>query len=76
MYSCNMDAAERERGLQELTAAIQRSPNIQRLELTKLENVYLLPILDGLASNTGVKELTLAFDRAGLSLASFTSRYL
>lgn len=57
--NCGMEASERERGSLELAAAIQRNTNIRHLTLTALHDVYLLPILSSLVSNSIVKELAL-----------------
>jgi hypothetical protein len=57
LHNCDMEDSESEQGSMELAAAIQRNTNIRTLKLKWLKDVYLLPILGSLASNTGVKEL-------------------
>ena len=55
LCNCDMDPAEREQGARSLAAAIQRNSNIEHLELNNLEDIYAVPILEGLRSNTAVK---------------------
>ena len=43
-----MEAAEREQGARSLAVALQRNTNIERLELSNLEDIYAIPILEGL----------------------------
>ena len=50
-----MDPAEREQGTRDLAAALQRNTNIETLELWKLDDLYAIPILEGLRLNTAVK---------------------
>jgi hypothetical protein len=57
MRGCCMEASDREQGVIALAAAIQRNVHIRKLSLIDLDFVCLSPILDGLASNSHVKEL-------------------
>jgi len=57
LNDCEMDPAEREQGTSALVAAFQRNANIESLELWKLDNIYAIPILEGLQLNTAVKTL-------------------
>jgi len=41
----------------DLAAALQRNTNIETLQLWKLDDLYAIPILEGLQSNTAVKTL-------------------
>ena len=50
-----MEPAEREQGARDLAAALQRNTNIETLELEDLEDIYTVPILEGLRSNVSVK---------------------
>jgi len=51
---CDMEPGEREQGARSL-ASLQSNTNIERLELNYLEDIYSIPILEGLQSNTSVK---------------------
>ena len=53
--TCNMDPAERQQGARDLAAALQRNTNIETLKLIRMEDIYIIPILEGLRSNTSVK---------------------
>ena len=55
IYGCDMEAAEQEQGARDLAAALQRNANIGTLELSRLEDIYTVPILEGLQSNTFLK---------------------
>ena len=56
LNGCDMDpAAERQQGAQRLALALQRNTNIETLELHWLEDIYAVPILEGLRLNTAVK---------------------
>ena len=52
---CDMNPAERQQGARSLAVALQRNTNIETLELDGLEDVYAIPILEGLRSNTSLK---------------------
>ena len=59
LHGCEMEpAAEREQGASDLVAALQRNANIKSLELGMLEDIYTIPILEGLRLNTAVKTFT------------------
>ena len=55
LHKCDMEPAEREQGTSDLVAALQRNANIESLELWKLDDLYAIPILEGLRLNTAVK---------------------
>ena len=55
LYNCDMDPAERQQGARSLAVALQRNTNIETLELSSLEDIYAVPILEGLRSNTSLK---------------------
>ena len=55
LYYCDMDPAEREQGASSLAAALQRSTNIERLSVQKLNDIYTIPILEGLRSNVSLQ---------------------
>jgi len=63
-----LPAAEREQGARSLAVALQRNTNIETLDLSNLEDIYAVPILEGLQSNTSVK--TLSFSPMNLSDAT------
>ena len=59
LHSCDMEAAVRGQGARRrLAAALQRNTNIETLELDNLEDIYAVPILEGLRLNTAVKSFT------------------
>jgi hypothetical protein len=58
MCRCGIEAPG---GALAVAAALQRNKHIQRLELRYLDEIYLIPILNNLGSNTSVKELSLWF---------------
>jgi hypothetical protein len=57
LLNVRMEAHEQVQGAQELAAALQRNTNIRWLSLKNVKDVYLLPILSGLAANTHIKKL-------------------
>ena len=59
ILACDMEAAEREQGTNDLVAALQRNSNIQTLRLRDLDDLYAIPILQGLRSNISLKTLSL-----------------
>jgi hypothetical protein len=65
-----MEEHEQERGAHEIAAALQRSTNIRTLKLGHLSDIFLLPILSGLTTNTHVEALYLW---EGLSFAASSS---
>jgi hypothetical protein len=70
LENVNMEVNGQVRGAQELAAALQRNTNIRRLDLCKLNDVYMVPILSGLATNNHVNTLILDFGVDGLSLVA------
>ena len=54
LVKCDMEPAERDQGARELAAALHRKTNIERLELFQLEDIYAIPILEGLGSNVSL----------------------
>ena len=58
-HDCVMEPNERERGARDLAAALQRNTNIQTLELNRLDDIYAIPILQGLRANTSVNSLSI-----------------
>ena len=57
LFDCDMEPAEREQGARDLAAALQRNTNIETLKLRSLEDIYAVPILESLRSNTSLKTL-------------------
>ena len=57
LYDCDMDPAERGQGASDLAAALQRNKTIECLELRELEDIYSVPILEGLQLNNSLKTL-------------------
>jgi len=57
---CDMDPAEREQGVRDLMAALQRNTNIERLELNNLNDICKILILEGLRSNTSLKTVLIS----------------
>ena len=55
LFDCHMEPAEREQGTRSLAAALQRDTNIETLELCMLEDIYAIPMLEGLRSNVSLK---------------------
>jgi len=55
---CDMEAAEREQGSRSLAVALQRNKYIQSLKISKMEDIFTIPILESLQSNTSVKAFT------------------
>ena len=55
LQECDMNPAERQQGPRGLAVALQRNTNIETLKLSWLEDIYAIPILEGLRSNTAVK---------------------
>ena len=55
LWACDMEAAERQQGTSDLVVALQRHTNIETLELSRLEDIYAVPILEVLGSNNSVK---------------------
>ena len=51
----HMEPTEREPGARSLALALQRNTNIETLELNSLEDIYAIPILEALRSNTSLK---------------------
>jgi len=52
---CDMQPGEREHGARDLAAAFQRNAYIESLELSRLDELYVIPILECLQLNTAVK---------------------
>jgi hypothetical protein len=57
IHGCEMEEAERDQGVIDVAASIQRNTRIRKLRLTLLDGVYLCPILSSLASNSHVRKL-------------------
>ena len=57
LFDCDMEPAEREQGTSDLVAALQRNTNIETLQLWDLDDLYAIPILEGLRLHTSVKTL-------------------
>ena len=55
---CYMDPAERQQGARSLAVALQRNTNVETLKLSRLEDIYGDPILEGLRLNTAVKSFS------------------
>ena len=55
LYECDMDPAEQQQGARSLAEALQRNTNIESLELSKLGDIYAIPMLEGLRSNVSLK---------------------
>ena len=54
---CDTEPTEREQGASSLAAALQRNTNIETLELSKLDDIFAIPILEGLRFNVSLKTL-------------------
>ena len=54
-----MGPAQREQGARDLAVALQRNTNIQTLQIGLLDDIYAIPILQGLQSNHSLKTLFL-----------------
>ena len=52
---CDMEAVGRDRGARDLAAALQCNTNIKTLKISRLEDIYAVPILEGLGSNVSLK---------------------
>ena len=50
-----LEPATQDQGTIDLVAALQRNANINSLELRRLDDLYVIPILEGLRLNTSVK---------------------
>ena len=57
LCSCDMEPVEREQGIRDLAAALQRTTNINTLEIGILDDIYAIPVLQGLRSNISLKKL-------------------
>ena len=55
LFMCVMEPTEREQGARDLAAALQCNTNIECLEISKLDDIYTVPVLEGLGINTSVK---------------------
>ena len=55
LFDCHMEPTEREQGTRSLAAALQRSTNIASLRLARLNDIYTIPILEGLRTNVSLK---------------------
>ena len=62
IFGCDMEAAGRQQGGSDLAAALQRNTNIETLELSYLEDICAIPILEGLRLHTAVKTLNFSGD--------------
>ena len=71
IYGCDMEDAERQQGARSLAAALQRNTNIKTLALSRLDDIYAVPILEGLRLNTAVK--TFIFNSSSTNLSDETS---
>jgi len=54
---CVMEPVEREQGTRDLAVALQRTTNINTMEIVQLNDIYAIPILQGLRSNISLKNL-------------------
>ena len=52
---CDMESSDGQQGARSLAAALQRNTNIETLRLMWLKDIYAVPILEVLGSNTSVK---------------------
>jgi len=57
LSNCDMEPAERERGTRDLAAALQHNTNIEHLDIDFLDDIYAIPILQGLRSIVSLKKL-------------------
>ena len=67
---CDMEPGEREHGARDLAAAFQRNAYIESLDLWKLDDLYAIPILEGLRLNTAVKTLIFSPEQAHFGATS------
>ena len=61
LYKCDMEPSEREQGAMELAAALQQNTSITNLRVDQLDDIYTVPILEGLQINTSVKTFIFTF---------------
>jgi len=78
IYGCGMEAPEHEQGRARrcLAAALQRNKNIERLSLCMIEGIHAVPILEGLRSNTSVKDFTFSCSGYGQNFSDVASHAL
>ena len=57
-WNCDFAPTDREHGIRDLAAALQRNTNIERLQLSISEG-YAIPVLQGLQSNDFLKSLAI-----------------
>jgi hypothetical protein len=72
IYHCNVEASARTA----ISAAFQRNTNIETLKLDLLDEMDLIPIVNGLASNTSVMKLELCYFISSLNISLALSRLL
>jgi len=56
---CYMEPANRQQGARSLAAALQRNTNIKHLKLSEMEDIYAIPMLEGLRFNSAVKSFAI-----------------
>ena len=57
LHDCDMETRERQQGARILRQHFSATPTSSRLKLNELEDIYTIPILEGLRSNVSVKTL-------------------
>ena len=55
LFDCDMEPGERGQSARDLAAALRRNTNIESLQLWHLDDLYAIPILEGLQLRTSVK---------------------
>jgi len=68
LCDCDMDPSERQQGVRSLAVALQHNTSIETLELDRIEDIYAIPILEGLGSNVSLK--TFVFSSTSFSDAA------
>jgi len=71
LLKCDIMApsVEREQGAQDLAAALERNTNIEHLDIQFLDDIYAIPILQGLRSNVSLTSLAIG-GNSSFSLAA------
>jgi len=60
--NCDMEPAEQEQGTRDLAVALQRNTSIEYLDICFLDDMYAIPILQGLRSNVSLSTLAVGGD--------------
>ena len=74
--SFRLSNCDGEQGARSLAVALQRNTNIETLELSSLNDIYAVPILEGLRSNVFLKTINFAPSSAAAEVSDATSHAL